>query len=199
MKKVIVLLAVFSFAITQICFGQEDFYEYFGMNEGIYIYETDYTPNGGKISTEEVTVSILNVNTKEKKITVSYTTKFVDILGLSKSEIYEVYNDKVVFVSSTNPFGQTKKHSEIIMKPIGQMWKVEVDGEYYIYTSAPASHNGNDLLGISKEIYVRDQLWMTEFYYYAKWTGLVFTTYKSTNGDGGNIPPRILKDFRPSN
>ncbi|MDR1459553.1 MAG: hypothetical protein LBI60_05005 [Bacteroidales bacterium] len=171
-----------------------DISEYFGLTEGVYVYESDYTPTGGKINTEEVTVSI--IKSEEEKITVSHTTRYVDLLGLTKTEIYEVYSDKVVWVSSTNPFGQTKKHSEIIMKPIGQIWKVEVDGEYYIYTSAPVSRDGVEFLGIMKETYVRDQLYSTETYYYAMWTGLVFTIY-TLPGDS-KMPPRILKNIKTS-
>jgi hypothetical protein len=187
MKKVIVFMLLLS-GFSATLFGQ-NLLDYFCVADGASAeYETTIIENGKK-TTDRVFVSVLE--NEQDKITVSYTT---DMSGIAKAEVYEVYPDRVILVSSRTLLGN-QTHNEIIMRQLGQEWTVQTrtSGEYYTYTAAPADLNSIQFIGVLKKYYVQGQLKFEEFNYYARGVGLSITM---TMQNDKLIMSRVLVDYK---
>jgi len=177
-KQVFVFLAVVFISASAFCQNVSD---YFPVSIG---YSWTYTNGAGK-SNDIITVTGNAPDNVSKDGTMLYTFECRSLA--TTSTMYSIKGNKVVTLVKKDALGryhENKVPFPIELAPVGQEWRQDDDGEYYLFKTTKSSikyddKTFDDCILVEQRIFVNKNLHQTNKSYYARGIGMVYKTLQS--------------------
>jgi len=180
MKKLWFVLLAVVLSVSVFCQNVSDYFPVSIGNSWTYT-------NGIEKSTHVITVKGNSPDSISKDGTTLYVFDSQYESVINTSTMYSIKGNKVVVLVNQDAFGRYHQNTTpfpVVLAPIGQEWRQDEDGEYYLFKTSKSSIRYDDKIFedcilVEQRIFVNKSLYQTSKSYFAKGIGLVYKTLQS--------------------